>query len=151
MNVLYPAISPERLPRVCEKLAAAFDLPTFQRTDSSQYLETARSGEVFQITVTEFLAPVSSEQAAQIGPPDYWNLAWRAAVGLRFNYQVAIARGAVTRSQQRSIAHKLRSVFAEIRLHGDPVTPNKRGAGDGGNASQSEVGRNCLAAQDHER
>jgi hypothetical protein len=135
MNVLYPAISTERLPKICEKLAAAFDLPPFRKIHSSQYLETTQSGEVFQITVTEFIAPVSSEQTAQIGPPDHWNLAWRAAVGLRFNYQVAIARGAVTRSQQRSIARKLRSVFAEIRLHGDPVTPNERSGGDGGDAS----------------
>ena len=151
MNVLYPAISTESLPRICEKLAAAFDLPPFRRIHLSQYLETAQSGEVFQITVTEFIAPVRSEQATQIGPPDHWNLAWRAAVGLRFNYQVAIGRGAVTRSQQRSIARKLRSVFAEIRLHGDPVAPNKRGAGDGGNASQSQVGRTRPAAPDHER
>jgi hypothetical protein len=124
VNVLYPAISGERLPAICQKLAAAFDLPPFRKIHSSQHLETAHSGEVLQITVTEFIVPVTSDQAAQIGPPDHWNLAWRAAVGLRFNYQVAIARGTVTRSQQRSIARRLRSVFTEIRLHGDPLTPN---------------------------
>jgi hypothetical protein len=89
------------------------------------FFETAQPEEVFQITVTEFIAPVSSEQAAQIGPPDHWNSAWRAAIGLRFNYQVAAARGQVTRSQQRAIARRLRSVFAEIKLHGDPVAPNE--------------------------
>jgi hypothetical protein len=100
MNVLYPAISTEKLPTICEKLAAMFDLPPFRKIRSSQYLETAQTGEVFQITVTEFIATVNSEQATQIGPPDHWNLSWRASVGFRFNYQVAIAwGGAVTRSQ----------------------------------------------------
>src|SRR5689334_9748394 len=125
MNALYPAISTQKLTTICEKLAAAFDLPPFRRIHSSQYLETAQSGEVFQITVTEFIAPVRSEQAAQIGPPDHWNLAWRAAIGLRFNYQVAVARSQVTRSRQRTIARRLRSVFTEIRLPGDPVAANE--------------------------
>jgi hypothetical protein len=126
MNVLYPAISSEGLTTVCERLAAVFKLPQFHRTYSSQHLAIARSGDAFQITVTEFVGSVNAEQAARIGAPDHWNLAWRAAVGLRFNYQVAIARGAVTRSQQRTIGRRLRSVFTEVRLHGESVAPNEK-------------------------
>jgi hypothetical protein len=85
MNVLYPAISAEGLTRVCEMLAAAFELPPFQTIHRSEYLETAQSGGAFQITVTEYVGQASSEQAAAIGRPDHWNLAWRAAVGLRYN------------------------------------------------------------------
>ncbi len=122
MNFLYPAMSEERLPAICEKLATAFALSMFHTIHRSEYLETARSAQgPFEISVTEYAGSVSSEQAAQIGSPDHWNLAWRAAAGLRFNYQVAIARGAVTRNQQRSIARRLRSVFTEIKLHGDPI------------------------------
>lgn len=121
MNVLYPAVSAEPLDLVCERLAAALELPPFQKIRSSQYLETAQSGDPFQITVTEYFGSVTSDQAEQIGPPDYWNLAWRAAVGLRFNYQVAMTREAVTRSRRRTIAQRLRSVFSEVRLHGDSL------------------------------
>jgi hypothetical protein len=122
MNVLYPAKSAERLSAICEKLATLFTLPPFRIIHSSEYFESAQSSRgPFQLTVTQYFGSINSEQTAQIGAPDHWNLAWRAAVGLHFNYQVAIARGAVTRYQQRSISRKLRGVFTEIRLHGDPV------------------------------
>jgi hypothetical protein len=80
---------------------------------------TASSAEI-TIAVTRFTGSVDAEQASRIGPPDYWNLAWRAAVGLEFNYQVAITHGPLTRNQQRSVARKLRSVFQRVRMHGDP-------------------------------
>jgi hypothetical protein len=120
MNVLYPAKSEETLSAICEKLETEFALPPFRTTRRSEYLETAQSAQgPFEITVTEYVGSVSSEQAMRIGPPDHWNLAWRAAVGLQFNYQLRIAHGPVTRNQQRSIARKLRKVFTEIKLHGD--------------------------------
>src|SRR2546422_372269 len=84
----------------------------------SEYLETAvASSGAIAMTVTRFSGTVDAEQARRIGPPDHWNVAWRAAVGLEFNYQVAIARGPATRNQQRSIARKLRSVFQRVQLH----------------------------------
>jgi hypothetical protein len=120
MNVCYPAISQEKLPTIGEKLSIVFTLPPFRTVHQSQYLETAKSTrESFEITVTEYIRLVSSEQASQIGVPDHWDLAWRAAVGLQFNYQVRITRVTANRNQQRRIARKLRSVFTEIKLHGD--------------------------------
>jgi hypothetical protein len=122
MNGLYPAISKERLPVICEKLAASFTLPPFRVIHRSEYFEGAQSAlGLFELTVTEYFDPISSEQAAQITGPDHWNLAWRAAVGLQFNYQVRVAQGAVTRHQHRTIARKFRRIFEEIRLHGDSV------------------------------
>ena len=73
------------------------------------------------LVVTRFSGTIDADQANRIGPPDFWNLAWRAAVGLEFNYQVVITHGPVTRNQQRSIARKLRSVFQRVRMHGDPA------------------------------
>jgi hypothetical protein len=120
MNVLYPATSEERICLVCEKLTCLFDLPESGTIHRSEYLESARSRHGrFEITVTEYLLWASSEQPAQVGPPDHWH--WRLAVSPRFNYQVAIAGAAFSRNQRRSITRKLRTVFPEIRLHGDPV------------------------------
>jgi hypothetical protein len=126
MAFLYPAKSEERLHVVCEKLAIVFGLPPFQTTFRSEYFEKAQSagGTFFgfiDITVIEYFGSVNSEQVKQIDPPYYWDLAWRAAVGLQFNYQVAIYRGLMKRNHKRRIARKLRSVFTEIRLHGEPV------------------------------
>jgi hypothetical protein len=122
MNVLYPATSEEELDSVCAKLAAAFALPAFALSHRSEYVETAVAATAaMTITVSRFLCAVDAEQASRIGPPDHWNVAWRAAVGLEFNYQVAIDRGPVTRNQRRAIARKLRSVFQKVRLHGDPA------------------------------
>jgi hypothetical protein len=122
VNALYPAISDEDTDAVGGKLAAAFGLPPFTLTHRSEYLETfvASSGAI-TMTVTHFLRAVDAEQARGIGPPDHWNLAWRAAIGLEFNYQVAIARGVATRNQQRAVARKLRSVFRKVQMHGDPA------------------------------
>jgi hypothetical protein len=123
LNTLYPATSDDDLNALCAKLAAAFDLPAFTSRHRSEYLETSTaSSGALTISVTRFLRSVDAEQARRIGPPDYWNLAWRAAVGLEFNYQVAIARGPATRNQQRVIARKLRSIFRKVRLHGESST-----------------------------
>jgi hypothetical protein len=123
VNALYPAISDEDIDAICRKLAAAFGLPPFTLSHRSEYLETAvvTSG-AMTITVTRFSGTVDAEHARRIGPPDHWNLAWRAAIGLEFNYQVAIALGAVTRNQQRTIARRLRSVFGKVQMHGDPAS-----------------------------
>ena len=131
MQRLYPAISDEEIDAICRKLAAAFGLPPFAVSHRSEYLETAvaSSGQI-TMTVTRFCGTVDAEQARRIGPPDYWNLAWRAAIGLEFNYQVAIARDAVTRNQQRTISRKLRSVFAKVKMHGDPAAAPRPMSGD---------------------
>jgi len=121
LNALYPAISEQDLDAICRKLAAAFGLPPFALKHRSEYLETASaSSGALAISVTRFCGTLDAEQASRIGPPDHWNLAWRAAVGLELNYQVAIARGAVTRNQQRATARRLRGVFRKVQMHGDP-------------------------------
>jgi hypothetical protein len=90
VNALYPATSDEGLHDVCAKLAAAFDLPAFTLSHQSENLETATASSAgMTIAVTRFSGSIDAEEASLIGPPDYWNLAWRAAVGLEFNYQVA--------------------------------------------------------------
>ena len=122
LKALYPATSNEHLNGVCQKLAAAFDLPAFTLSHQSEHLETATASSAeITIAVTRFTGSIDAEQASRMGPPDFWNLAWRAAVGLEFNYQVAITHGPLTRNQQRSVARKLRSVFQRIRMHGDPA------------------------------
>lgn len=122
VNAMYPAISDEDFETVCRKLAAAFGLPPFAMKHRSEHLETATasSGDM-TISATRFLGMVDAEQARRIGAPDHWNLAWRAAVGLEFNYQVAIYRDSVTRSQRRTVARRLRAVFRKVRMHGDPA------------------------------
>ena len=120
MNLHYPAASADSLTVVCEKLAAGFALPPFAVTRESEHVRSARSASgPFAIEVVEFLGHVSAEDAAKIDSPDQWNLAWRAEVGLEFNFQVSITRGTVTRRQRERTARKLRLAFSEIRLHGD--------------------------------
>lgn len=121
MPFLYPAKSEERLLIVCEKLAILFGLPPFETTFRSEYYEEAQSaGGTISISVIEYFGSVNSEQVKQIDPPYYGNLAWRAAVGLQFNYMVRISHPFHKRNHKRRIARKLRSVFTEIRLHGEP-------------------------------
>lgn len=120
MNLLYPAASGESLEVICEKLAVAFEMPAFCVVRDSEYIRNAHSASgPFEIEVIEFLGRISEEEAAKIGPPDHWNLAWRIAVGLEFNFQIKITRGAVTRRQRERTAHKLRSIFSQVRLHGE--------------------------------
>jgi len=131
VNAMYAAMSDEDIDAICRKLSAAFGLPPFTLKHRSEYLETAvASSAAITITVTRFSGAVDAEQARRIGAPDHWNLAWRAAIGLEFNYQVAIARGAVTRNQQRTITRKLRSVFRKVKMHGDPAAASPADAVD---------------------
>jgi len=123
MNALYPARSDISLTEICERLVVVFELAPFKHLHRSDHLETAQAVSIvtpFQVAVTQYFYPVTLEDAERLGPPDYWNLAWRTAVGFFFNYQVRVSYEAVTRNKRRKIARKLRSVFTEIRLHGEP-------------------------------
>jgi hypothetical protein len=128
VNRMYAATSSDALDVVCAKLAAAFRLPPFKAIHRSEYLETAESNDAMTFRVTEYLGAVDAARAARIGPPDYWNLAWRAAVGLNFNYQVWIMNKPAARNRQRVIARKLRSIFQHIQMHGDAKLPKEDGA-----------------------
>jgi len=120
MNLLYPAASEESLSVICEKLAGAFEMPPFDVVRESNQLRSARSASgPFEIEVVEFIGRVSAEEAAKIDSPDQSNLEWRAAVGLEFNFQVMLTRGAFTRRQSERTARKLRSVFSRVQIPGD--------------------------------
>src|SRR5262245_28730333 len=120
ISALYPAASDEPLAVICAKVASAFRLPPFKVAHRSAHLETAETtGDGLIFTIVEYFGAVDSETAKRLGKPDYWNLAWRAAVGLDLNYQVGIRRPSMTRNQQRTVAGKLRPIFKRIRLHGD--------------------------------
>lgn len=116
---------------MCSKLAATFDQPPFDVQRRSNHLEVAESVSAeLSVRVVHYLVSVTAEQAAEIGPPDYWDLVWRTAVGIEYNYQLAITRGPVTRNQQRRFACKLRSVFALVKMHGDPAVTSPPAAVD---------------------
>ena len=122
MRSVYAASSKDDLESVCAALADRFSLPPFRTTRRSEHLATATSeGDSLGFTVTEYFGFVSSDEAKGIGPPDFWNLAWRAAVGDEFNYQVVFDRDpeAVSRQKARRLKQRLRPIFETLRLHGD--------------------------------
>ncbi len=122
MRRLYPATSSEPFDIICRKLAAALSHAPFTVQRRSDHLEVAEStsGES-SVRLVHYIGVVTAEQAATLGPPDYWDLAWRAAVGVQYNLQLGVSRGSVTRNQQRRFSAKLRSVFTQVKLHGSPA------------------------------
>ena len=125
MRSLFPASSSKNLASVCAALAAEFSLPPFRTTRQSEHLATAASqGESLGFSVTEYFGYSSWDEAERIGPPDFWNLAWRASVGEEFNFQVVFDRDpdVVSRQKARRLKQRLRPIFDALRLHGDPPT-----------------------------
>ncbi len=123
MRSVFAASSKEDLSSICAALAHQFSLPPFRMTRQSEHLATAASqGESLGFTVTEYFGFISSDEAERIGPPDFWNLAWRASAGEEFNFQVVFNRDpeVVSRQKARGLKQRLRPIFEVLRLHGDP-------------------------------
>jgi len=103
-------------------MEARFELPQFETTRRSQHLAAAASSTgAYAFTVIEYFGFVPLDEAERLGPPDYWDLAWRAAVGRRFNFQITFDRdeSRVSRQKARRMKQHLRTVFDHVRLHGD--------------------------------
>ena len=122
MQRLYAARSSEHLDAICAKLAKALHMPGFERHIESRYICSATSdATVYALELKEFLEDVDEDTAKRIGPPHFWDLAWRAQIGFNFNYQITLqwAADGLSRSHARRIRLRLREVFEYVHFHGE--------------------------------
>ena len=132
---LYPARSTNDLRTICSQIQQVYGLPVFEFQRISAHLLSASSdaGE-FGFTIKEFPDVVPASQVANRASPDYWDLAWRTAVGIEFNYQVEFRwdSSAMSRWRAHRLKRKLKRIFDYIRFHGEPKHTQPATGGNAG-------------------